>query len=176
MVATHCHYVRESNKRQKGMERWLLGNLISRWCHRTLFLQQHISLTALLEGKSSPRRGTSMKAALGLQCFLALHICQPYSSPYPRLMDETCSPCYRSPEDISGLIIIDLFTPSGSQLPSFALVPTCSDISKLPPFSLHNPGPIHLPKWTGAPVNLCPPRAETGTKNSASHEKGELTC
>lgn len=97
-----------------------------------------------------------MKVALGLQCSLALHICQPHLSPRPRLMNETCSPSYRSPEAIS-LLSIDLFRPSGLQPPSFALAPTLSEISKPLHFSFLDPGPIHLPKWIVVPANLCRP-------------------
>lgn len=104
-----------------------------------------------------PHGDTSMKAALELPCLLALHICQPHPSPRPRLMNETCSPSDRSPEAISQLLSVDLFTPSGLQTPSFACAPTCSEISKLLQFSFPDPGPIHLPKWVVVPVNLCRP-------------------
>lgn len=49
------------------------------------------------------------------------------------------------------------FTPPGLQPPSFALAPTCSEISKLLQFSILGPAPIHQPKWIVVPVNLCRP-------------------
>lgn len=84
---------------------------------RTLFLQQHVSLTSLLESHGHSET-QALKAALGLPCLLALHICQPHPSPRPRLMNETCSPSYWSPEAISQLLSIDLVhpPPGGSSL------------------------------------------------------------
>lgn len=125
---------------------------------RTLFLQQHVSLTSLLESHGHSET-QALKAALGLPCLLALHICQPHPSPRPRLMNETCSPSYWSPEAISQLLSIDLVhpPPGGLQPPSFALAPTRSEISKLLQFSILGPAPIHLPKWIVVPVNLCRP-------------------
>lgn len=83
-----------------------------------------------------------------------------HPSPRPRLMNEACSPCYRSLEDISKLLSTDLFTPSASRLHPFPLFQQALKFQSLlsfPSFYTPDPSSIHLPKWIGAPANLCPP-------------------
>lgn len=103
------------------------------------------SLTSLLEGKLGSQGSANIKAALGLQCLLALHICQRITSKSMPQTHETCSPCYRSPEDISGLLSIDLFTPSASRLHPLPLLQHALKFQSLLDFPFTFPS-IHLPK------------------------------
>lgn len=123
LTSTHHPSVGQSSRRRKGMELWLLGYLFPGWYHKDPVLQQHVSLTSLLESHGHSET-QALKAALGLPCLLALHICQPHPSPRPRLMNETCSPSYWSPEAISQLLSIDLVHTPGA--PASFLCP-CSN-------------------------------------------------
>lgn len=97
-----------------------------------------------------------------------------HPSPRPRLMNETCSPCYRSPEDISGLLSIDLFTPSASRLHPLPLLQRALKFQSLLdfPFTFSSRSQLQPPpQIDGSPSEPLSPRAETGTKNSVSHGK-----